>query len=155
MTAESQSIDTVPVSVTIKQNDVGPHFQLYRTSAGGPVRWRLLGGNNRPIGRSALDHLNVPTCLSSIAQLVAVLPELTGRVDRNPPNLWSWRLGHDGDDVAVSAHPYDRQVRSLHAMRQFLDRAAVARIDAAVLVTDARRGRSVSSPPVGRRGWSR
>lgn len=124
----------------------GPHFQLYRASAHGPVRWRLLGGNNRPIGRSALDHPDVDDCLSSVARLLAALTVLTGRVDRQPPNLWTWRLSHDGVDVACSAHPYDRQIRSQHAMAQFLSRAAVARIDAAVMVTAARRGRSVSWP---------
>jgi hypothetical protein len=124
----------------------GPHFQLYRGSATAPVRWRLLGGNNRPIGRSALDYVDVLECLQSLAELTAALPELVGRVDRQPPNLWVWRLTHDNIDLALSAHPYDRQIRAQHAMSQFLQNAARARIDKTVIVSAARRWRSISAP---------
>lgn len=130
--------------------EAGPHFQLYRTTAHGSVRWRLLGGNNRPIGRSALDHPDVPECLAALTDLLDALATLTGRVERQPPNLWIWRLALDGEDLAYSAHPYDRQIRSQHAMAQFLTRAAVARVDAAVMVTGTRRWRSVSRAPLTR-----
>jgi len=125
--------------------EVGPHFQLYRASADGPVRWRLLGGNNRPLGRSSLDFPDIPACLQELTVLVGVLTDLAGRVDRYPPNLWIWRLALQGMDVVVSAHPYDRQIRARHGMRQFIDRAAVARVDAAVMVTTNRRGRPLTT----------
>lgn len=125
--------------------DAGPHFQLYRASVDGPVRWRLLGGNNRPIGRSALDFPDVPACRQELAVLASALPDLVGRVERHPPNLWVWRLSYQSSEIAVSAHPYDRQIRSAHAMSQFLDRASVARIDPIVMVTTSRRWRSVST----------
>lgn len=149
------STEAVEPTTPVAAVDARPHFQLYRTSPHGPVRWRLLGGNNRQLGRSALDHEDVPDCLAALGNLVSALSELSGRVDRQPPNLWVWRLAHDGREVAVSAHPYDRQIRSQHGMTQFLARAAVARIDAAVMVTATRRWRSVSVSPVLRRPLSR
>lgn len=122
----------------------GAHFQLYQNAMSSPVRWRLLGGNNRPIGRSALDYPEVPDCLQALAELRQRLAELAGRVDRQPPNHWVWRIFLDGTDVAVSSHPYDRQIRSQHGLSQFLHRAGSARIDGGVLVNaSTRRWRSL------------
>jgi hypothetical protein len=124
----------------------GPHFQLYRASAATAVRWRLLGGNNRPLARSALDYVDEGECRNALTELNKTLSELVGRVDRQPPNLWVWRLSDVEGDVAVSAHPYDRQIRSQHAMAQFLQNAARARIDKTVVMSAARRWRSISAP---------
>ncbi len=124
----------------------GSHFQLYRASATSPVRWRLLGGNHRSIGRSPLDFPDVADCLRSLAELVERLPELQGQTSRVPGNLWVWRLSYQGAEVAVAAHTYDRQIRSMHAQAQFLQRASVARIDELVMVSATRRWRSLPGP---------
>ncbi|MDQ2837484.1 MAG: hypothetical protein M3Y42_13695 [Actinomycetota bacterium] len=124
----------------------GSHFQLYRSSIASPVRWRLLGGNHRPIGRSPLDFPDVAECLLSLAELVRRLPELDGHLGRVPGNQWSWRLSHLGTEVAIAAHPYDRQIRCLHAQTQFRQRAATARIDEAVMINASRRWRSLPGP---------
>lgn len=129
----------------------GSHFQLYRSSPASSVRWRLLGGNHRPIGRGALDFADVPDCLQALAELVAKLPELDGHVGRVPGNQWSWRLSLAGVEVALAAHPYDRQIRSVHAQEQFRQRAALARVDDVVILTAARRWRSLPGPVHGGR----
>ncbi len=138
-------------TAALARAEPGAHFQLYRSSPTSSVRWRLLGGNNRALGRSALDFADVESCLLALAELGAGLPVMVGRVDRVPPNLWLWRLSYQESDVAISAHTYDRQIRSQHALAQFRALATVARIDAAVLVSAARRWRSISAtPPSGR-----
>ncbi|MGI8666068.1 MAG: hypothetical protein ACR2N4_08560 [Jatrophihabitans sp.] len=124
----------------------GSHFQLYRASTSSPVRWRLLGGNHRPIGRSPVDFPDVAGCLRSLTELLGQLPELDGQIARVPGNLWVWRLSHHGVEVAVAAHTYDRQIRSMHAQSQFRLLAAGARIDEPVMVSATRRWRSLPGP---------
>ena len=123
---------------------VPAQFQLYQSGVEAPVRWRLLSGNHRPIGRSAHAFDTVADCLQSLAELTQSLDQLDLLLARVPGNLWIWRACHGGFELALSAHAYDRQIRAMHAQAQFLQRAATARINDSVMVTAARRWRSLA-----------
>lgn len=124
----------------------GPHFQLYRAAAGGPVGWRLLGGNHRPIGRSASSFADPAECLQALATMVTLLDVLESLVSRQLLNQWGWSLRHRGADLVVSAHSYDRQVRALNAQAQFRSQAARARINETVMLSATRRWRPTRLP---------
>jgi hypothetical protein len=124
----------------------GPHFQLYRAAAGGPVGWRLLGGNHRPIGRSVGSFADPAECLQALAVVLTLLDALECAVSRQPLNQWGWLLRHRGIDLVASAHSYDRQVRALNAQAQFRSQAAAARINETVMLSAARRWRPTRLP---------
>ncbi len=119
----------------------GPHFQLYRAAAGAPVGWRLLGGNHRPIGRSAGSFADPTECLHALVGVLSLLDVLDCAVSRQPLNQWGWLLRHQGIDLVASAHSYDRQVRALNAQAQFRRQAAAARINETVMLSATRRWR--------------
>ncbi|MEO6701588.1 MAG: hypothetical protein ABI140_16220 [Jatrophihabitantaceae bacterium] len=125
-------------------DQVPAQFQLYQTATDAPVRWRLLSGNHRPIGRSAHAFDTIAECLDSLAELSRVLDQLDLLLTRVPGNLWIWRAGYQGTDLALSAHAYDRQIRAMHAQAQFQQRVATARINELVMVTATRRWRSLA-----------
>jgi len=72
----------------------GAHFQLYRSSGGTLIGWRLLGGNHRSIGRSAVSYPAAAECLSSVKEVIEQIEELECVVSRAPLNRWEWRLRH-------------------------------------------------------------
>jgi hypothetical protein len=97
------------------------HFQLFAAQAQSAVRWRLLSGNNRDLGRSVESYPDAASCLVAIKELVVMLDVLQPQVRRRGPNQWQWALLIDTRAVVSGAHAYDRQVRCDQAVRQFLE----------------------------------
>jgi hypothetical protein len=120
------------------------HIQLFARSASSPVRWRLLGGNNRDIGRGALEYIDTEACLLGIKEVIYRLPELDAVVKRAPRNLWTWQLELRGVAVVLSAHTYDRRIRTHHAQLQFLESAPDAAISPVVMISGSRRWNSLA-----------
>jgi hypothetical protein len=104
-----------------------------------PLQWRLLSGNNREAGRSAIDYPDAETCYAAIIDLQHHLDALEGDVRRMPNNLWSWQLAKDDTVLVTSGRDYDRMVRCRNAMSTFLRGMAEATISRSVLVSSARR----------------
>jgi hypothetical protein len=96
--------------------------------AGGPqledgswCAWRLLGGNNRDLGRSARLFPDVPECLASVGVVRQRAGELAPVMSADPDTgMWLWRLELDGVAVAVAARPYFRQREGQYSLGQFL-----------------------------------
>jgi hypothetical protein len=120
------------------------HIQLFGTSASAPVRWRLLSGNNRDMGRGVEQFDDSEVCRIGIKQLQADAAELRARVRRVTPSRWHWEIVLDELVVAAAGHPFDRLIRCEQGMAQFLENFGAAPIGAVVMLSDARRWRTAS-----------
>lgn len=71
--------------------------------------WRLLGANNRELGRAAGVHPTAALCLDSVAQLRESLDvaDLSFVCDADALS-WRWRIVRDGRVLAVSGRAYQR-----------------------------------------------
>lgn len=73
------------------------------------LTWRLLGANNRELGRGGVVYPNAAACHDAFAALVARCEEAHPNVTAGLRNsAWSWRLELDGATVAASSRTYQR-----------------------------------------------
>jgi len=117
------------------------HIQLFSTSVHAPVRWRLLSGNNRDMGRSADEFDDAESCRVALKQLQEDAAHLVPRVRRLTPSSWHWEITLDDVAIAGSGHPFDRLIRCEQGMTQFLTHFATAPIGATLMVSESRRWR--------------
>ena len=120
------------------------HIQLFSTAADAPVRWRLLSGNNRDMGRGVEQYVDVAAAEIAIKELQANADELVAKVRRMEPSQWIFEIYWDGHPAAIAGHGFDRLVRCQQGMDQFLANFAAAPVGASLMVSDARRWRSAS-----------
>lgn len=101
------------------------------TSYTGPwVAWRLLGANNRELGRSGATYPGLVDCVASIDVLKRVISSTAGLVAPEPSTgSWYWRMDADAVAVAVASRAYRRQRECFYSLEQF--RAAVPGADIA------------------------
>jgi hypothetical protein len=81
--------------------------------------WRLLGGNNRELGRSARIYA-VDEVWTVIEGLQASAHKLTITVSPTPRGKWFWGGVLAGERVAISARTYGRQRECRYNAEQFL-----------------------------------
>jgi hypothetical protein len=107
-------------------------------------RWRLLGANNRELGRSARGYDSYPGAQRAVRYLqdhadrlvrATVIDPATGR--------WGWRLDLDDRAVAVSGRRYERDHDSRLGMDKFVNLVPeAALVDGVVTMHDRRRNAS-------------
>ena len=111
--------------------------------------WRLVGGNNRELGRSA--------CLFGTlgeAQVSAREASLLGATARPllaadaATGSWSWRLSVDGRTVAVAARTYRRQRECHYNVAQFAAACEIAATAADVLILPSQRSTRIDAVEV-------
>jgi uncharacterized protein YegP (UPF0339 family) len=120
------------------------HFQLFSGEGAAAVRWRLLSGNNRDMGRGVLVYRDPESCRSGIREVLDRLDELEPVLVPEPNNnTWRWFLRYKGEPVVASGHPYDRKVRCKEGHSQFMRHAPSAQIRDGVVASSARRWTSV------------
>jgi len=119
----------------------GAHFQIYGASLRSPLRWRLLSGNNRDIGRGADEFANLEQCRQAIDALRLGLNELDVAL-RRVGHEWTWQLLQSDMPVVVAGHNYDRKIRCERALQQFVERAAAAPINSNIMLSTTRRWRA-------------
>lgn len=94
----------------------------------GTVGWRLLGANNRELGRSAGQFADLDSCQAAVHDLVAriasAVPGITS--DSGHTGAWSWRLDLGGRAVAVSCRTYLRHRECTYSLAHFLGAAPEA-----------------------------
>jgi len=102
----------------------------FESAAGGEmVAWRLVGGNNRELGRSLGTYRDEPACRVAVTALQRGLDRAEPRmVVTDPTGSWSWMLGLDGHAVAVSGRSYRRHRECQYSLRQFLAALPVAQL---------------------------
>lgn len=113
--------------------------QLFASTVNAPIRWRLLGTNNREIGRGAESFVDAECCRLAVKELQTQIDDVEAVVRRGVRNSWVWQLVLDDRLVATSAHGYDRQIRCGAALSHFLDGVRSAGISAEVMTSYARR----------------
>jgi hypothetical protein len=91
--------------------------------------WRLLGGNNRELGRSAFAFASVTVCResASAARDGAVRPIVSLSADVAKA-MWRWRLDAESGPIAVSSRLYLRQRECQYSLTQFLSGLSVAQL---------------------------
>lgn len=88
--------------------------------------WRLVGANNREIGRSAQAFTDAASCRTGISFLRRQLGHLEARISCDESTRWSWRLDLNGQPVAQSARVYMRRREAVANLEQFLAAAPTA-----------------------------
>jgi hypothetical protein len=77
--------------------------------------WRLLGGNNRELGRSGDQYATVTDCLQSIQAIKRLFesvaaPRVSFSSVRQVGSNWWWSVEEGGRTVAASARAFSRQL---------------------------------------------
>ena len=112
----------------------GLQFHLYSSPTSGGVRWRLLAGNNRELGRGLTAYPDVEACRAGLERTLLELPSLVPAVMRVDHCHWGWLLRAGVLDVVGSGHPYDRRPRCEEACARFASLASEASVRDAVTV---------------------
>ena len=120
------------------QTQSGAHFQLFAANESAEIRWRLLSGNNRDLGRGAITYPDAASCLVGIKEVLASLDDLEPSIRRHD-HLWRWALHLNDAIVVTGGHAYDRQVRCKQALDHFRNEAPDARPAEAVMLSASRR----------------
>lgn len=110
-----------------------PRFQLVpgarMVSADGTagVGWRLLGANNRELGRSALASPDAEAALGDIARARRLAREGEGHiVHERRTGHWAWHLDDEGEVVAVSGRGFRYERECRYNLEQFRAAAPTA-----------------------------
>lgn len=90
------------------------------------LSWRLLGRNNRELGRAGTTWERQPDAVAAVSLMRAELAELSTFHACAPDGLWHWRLGTSSAISARSARGYQRQRECVYSHQQFVTAAAVA-----------------------------
>jgi len=100
---------------------------VHEAAAGG-VGWRLLGANNRELGRSAVAYPDAESALKGVDVVRALATSGTAHIVHNPSvSTWSWHLeGADGAVVATSGRGFRHERECRYNLEQFRVNAPVA-----------------------------
>ncbi|MFD4141702.1 MULTISPECIES: hypothetical protein [unclassified Streptomyces] len=94
-----------------------------------PVGWRLIGANNRELGRSAQAFGGHAECRAAVKELrdkvggARVLMSMS-----DSAGSWTWRLQIEGRTVAVAGRPYLRHRECQFNLGQFLAAVPLAEL---------------------------
>ena len=91
--------------------------------------WRLLGGNNRELGRSAQVHPSPAACRDAAVEVRNRIAALTSVLATDArQGQWRWRLDDADAAVAVSSRLYLRQRECTYNLAQFIAGAPIAEL---------------------------
>jgi len=115
------------------------HVQLFAGTPDAPVRWRLLSGNNREIGRGAESFPDAESCRMAVKELQVCVDDLESSVRRDGGHVWTWQLRLGDRIVAASPRGFDRLIRCNYGLAQFRDELREAGVGAGLMVSHTRR----------------
>ncbi len=102
-------------------------WRLLHGAKSGSVAWRLLGANNRELGRSVAVFADREACEKAIVTVVEQLPLAAVVIaHENSTGTWTWRLDGSGGALARSARGYARQRECRYGLAVFLELAGQA-----------------------------
>lgn len=81
--------------------------------------WRLLGGNNRELGRSARAY-PADSVVDEIHRVQGASDRLSIVASKTQSGKWYWAASDGGERMAMSARTYGRQRECLYNAEQFL-----------------------------------
>lgn len=98
------------------------------------VSWRLLGGNNRELGRSAHVFAGLEACHLAALEIRERAAEATVELRAEPSTgRWTWQLRLDTEPVVIAGRSYLRLRECQYNLAQFLAFAPVAGMADAVV----------------------
>jgi len=109
-----------------------PRFQLIpgsrlSTAPVGGVGWRLLGPNNRELGRGATSYLDAEAAQQAIARIRELADGGEAHIVHDPRNgLWAWHLDDEGVRVATSGRGFRHERECRYNLEQFREAAPTA-----------------------------
>jgi hypothetical protein len=94
------------------------------------VAWRLLGANNRELGRSPLWYPDLDSCREAVRLLKRDIDGVTSAITAVtlPGGAWSWRMAVSGRPVAVAGRPYHRHRECAYNLSHFVAAVPTAQI---------------------------
>lgn len=125
-----------------------PHDSAIASTA-----WRLVGANNRELGRSARPYADATTCRAAVTFLREHLDEADSLLaNSSNTGLWIWRLNIGEQWMAVAGRSYLRRRECQYNLAQFVAEAPTATFPTAISGRSEARGRprtDLQSPPSG------
>ena len=94
----------------------------------GLVGWRVLGANNRELGRSAAPFWRADEAYQAVYEAQAALARTVTRLWADDLGQWFWNITLDDDQVAVSSRGYRRQRECIYSIEQFREHFPTARV---------------------------
>jgi hypothetical protein len=120
-----------------------------RKMGAGLVGWRVLGANNRELGRSAGPFWRPDEAFQAVHEAQAVLDRTVTRLWADDLGEWFWNVSLDDDQVAVSSRGYRRQRECIYSIEQFRIHFPTARVVLSHALRPAPKNRgSLIFPPV-------
>lgn len=110
--------------------------------------WRLVGPNNRELGRSAQAFTDPATCKAGVSFLRRQLDHLEARVWCDDTARWLWRMELNGTPVATSARAYMRRREAQFNLAQFLAAVPLATSPGMQTAPPAQAAHAAPAPPV-------
>lgn len=111
-------------------------------AAGDWYGWRLVGANNRELGRSASSFRRYPQVRLALLQLQQDADRLIRRTLASPvTGRWSWQVDLDDRAVAVSGRSYERSHDSRLGADNFIRMSVQAELADGVVTLRDRRDR--------------
>jgi hypothetical protein len=109
--------------------------------------WRLIGANNRELGRSAPSFVSYDVARRAAGQLKRNIERLVEHVTTDPATgRWGWLLELDGVAVAVSGRWYERELHARLGAAKFFSLAPGAELaDGVVTLPSRHERRAVAS----------
>ena len=99
-----------------------------RKMGAGLVGWRVLGANNRELGRSAAPFWRADEAYQAVYEAQASLARTVTRLWADDLGQWFWNITLDDDQVAVSSRGYRRQRECIYSIEQFREHFPTARV---------------------------
>jgi len=104
-----------------------PGARLMAGTGGSGVGWRLLGSNNRELGRSASAYADAESALAAIGRVRELAPDGEAHIGHDPSTgLWAWHLDDDGVLAATSGRGFRHERECRYNLDQFRAAAPLA-----------------------------
>ncbi len=115
-----------------------PGGRLVHDPAAGGVGWRLLGTNNRELGRSSRSYIDAEAALAAVADLRALAPDAEAHIVHDASSgSWLWQLADvSGAVVATSGRGFRHERECRYNLEQFREAAPTAPAQDAAVVPD-------------------
>jgi len=110
------------------QSSAGRGRAESRKTGAGLVGWRVLGANNRELGRSAGPFWRADEAYQAVHEAQAVLERTVTRFWADDLGEWFWNISLDGEQLAVSSRGYRRQRECIYSIEQFREHFPIAKV---------------------------
>ena len=116
------------LSALTSQPPRGRGWAESRKIGAGLVGWRVLGANNRELGRSVGPFWRTDEAYQAVHEAQTVLDRTATRFWADDLGEWCWNISLDDEQLAVSSRGYRRQRECVYSIEQFREHFPTARV---------------------------